>query len=173
MKLHQRRRRRGGHASSHGHRERALAYSRLPVARQPHTPVTEAAPLRSERLLDPDARQRGVDTNAKSTGNAQRIQLAETTPHQREVVSRGGHPAFIRPPDGCAKAEAPVAGPNPADRLVRRAVLALGQRAGPPYQPGSLLMDMPLPMNELTLRAADRRKWARDVRSLSSLQESP
>ena len=29
----------------------------------------------------------------------------------------------------------------PADRLERRAVLALGQRAGPPYQPGSLLMD--------------------------------
>ena len=34
----------------------------------------------------------------------------------------------------------------PADRLVRRAVLALGQRAGPPYQPGSLLMDTPLPL---------------------------
>ena len=32
----------------------------------------------------------------------------------------------------------------PADRLVRRAVLALGQRAGPPYQPGSLLMNTPL-----------------------------
>ena len=61
----------------------------------------------------------------------------------------------------------------PADRLVRRAVLALGQRAGPPYQPGSLLMDTPLPMNELALRAADRRKWARDGHSLSSLQESP
>ena len=52
----------------------------------------------------------------------------------------------------------------PADRLVRRAVLALGQRAGPPYQPGSLLM---------VQRAADRRGWARDGRSLSSLQESP
>ena len=58
----------------------------------------------------------------------------------------------------------------PADRLVRRAVL--GQRAGPPYQPGSLLMDTPLPMNELALRAADCRKWARDGRFLSSLQES-
>ena len=32
-----------------------------------------------------------------------------------------------------------------ADRLVRRAVLALGQRAGPPYLPGSLLMDTPSP----------------------------
>ena len=61
----------------------------------------------------------------------------------------------------------------PADRLVRRAVLALGQRAGPPYQPGSLLMDTPLPLNELIQRAADRRGWARDGRSLSSLQESP
>ena len=61
----------------------------------------------------------------------------------------------------------------PADRLVRRAVLALGQRAGPPYLPGSLLMDTPLPLNELIQRAADRRGWARDGRSLSSLQESP
>ena len=61
----------------------------------------------------------------------------------------------------------------PADRLVRRAVLALGQRAGPPYQPGSLLMDTHLPLNELIQRAADHRGWARDGRSLSSLQESP
>ena len=33
----------------------------------------------------------------------------------------------------------------PADRLVHHAVLALGQRAGPPYQPGSTLMVTPLP----------------------------
>ena len=45
----------------------------------------------------------------------------------------------------------------PTDRLVRRAVLALGQRAGPPYQPGSLLMDTHLPLNELVQRATDRR----------------
>ena len=37
----------------------------------------------------------------------------------------------------------------PADRLMRRAMLALGQRPGPPYQPGSLLMDTPLPLDEL------------------------
>ena len=61
----------------------------------------------------------------------------------------------------------------PTDRLVRRAVLALGQRAGPPYLPGSLLMGTPLTLNELIQRAADRRGWARDGRSLSSLQESP
>ena len=61
----------------------------------------------------------------------------------------------------------------PADRIVRRAVLALGQRAGPPYQPGSILMDTPLPLEELLLRAADRRGYARNGRSLSSLQESP
>ena len=61
----------------------------------------------------------------------------------------------------------------PADRLVRRAVLALGQRDGPPYQPGSILMDTPLPLTELLQRAADRRGWARDGRSLSSPQESP
>ena len=39
----------------------------------------------------------------------------------------------------------------PVDRLVRLAVLALGQRAGPPYQPGSLLMDTSLPLHELVL----------------------
>ena len=61
----------------------------------------------------------------------------------------------------------------PADHPVRRAVLALGQRAGPPYQPGSLLMDTPFPLDELVLRAADHRGWARDTRFLSSLQESP
>ena len=33
----------------------------------------------------------------------------------------------------------------PSDRLLRRAVLVLGQQTGPPYQPGSLLMDTPLP----------------------------
>ena len=61
----------------------------------------------------------------------------------------------------------------PTDRLVRRAVLALGQQTGPPYQPGSLLMDTPLPLTELVMRAADRRGLARDSRSLSCLQESP
>ena len=61
----------------------------------------------------------------------------------------------------------------PSDRLLRRAVLALGQQTGPPYQPGSLLMDTPLPLPELIMRAADRRGWARDSRSLSCLKESP
>ena len=61
----------------------------------------------------------------------------------------------------------------PADRLVHHAVLALGQRAGPPYKPGSLLMDTPLPLNKLVLRATDRRGWARDNQCFSSLQESP
>ena len=42
----------------------------------------------------------------------------------------------------------------PTDHLVCRVVLALGQRAGPAYQPGSLLMDTPLPLHELVLRAA-------------------
>ena len=61
----------------------------------------------------------------------------------------------------------------PADCLVRCAVLAMGQRDGPPYQPGSILMDTPFPLTELLQRAADRRGWARDGRSLSSPQESP
>ena len=100
--FHQRRRRRGAHAPSHGHRGRALA-------------VTEAASLRNERLLDLNARPRGVDANAKSAGNAEWLQLSATAPHHREVVSGGGHQAFLRPADGCADAEAPLAGPHPAD----------------------------------------------------------
>ena len=85
------------------------------MARQPLTPVTQAAPLRSECLLDSHTWQRGVDVNAKSAGNAQWLQLQAATPHHREVVSRGGHQAFVRPSDGCANAEASVAGPYPAD----------------------------------------------------------
>ena len=61
----------------------------------------------------------------------------------------------------------------PSDRLLRREVLALGQQTGPPYQPGSLLRDTPLPLPELIMQAVDRRGWARDSRSLSCLQESP
>ena len=79
------------------------------------TAVTEAPPLRSECLLDPDAWQRGVDANAKSAGNAQWLQLSATAPHHREVVSRGGHQAFVQPSDGCADAEASLAGPYPAE----------------------------------------------------------
>ena len=55
----------------------------------------------------------------------------------------------------------------PADRLVHHVVLALSQRAGPPYKPGSLLMDTPLHLNELVLRATgvipDRREPYRRV----------
>ena len=43
----------------------------------------------------------------------------------------------------------------PPDRLLRREVLALDQQTGPPYQPGSLLMDTPLPLTELIMRAAE------------------
>ena len=41
-----------------------------------------------------------MDTYAESTSSAQRVQLAPTTSHHRQVVSRGGHPAIIRPPGG-------------------------------------------------------------------------
>ena len=43
--FHQRRRRRGGHAPSHGHRGGTLAWSRPPVVQQPLAAVTEADPL--------------------------------------------------------------------------------------------------------------------------------
>ena len=79
------------------------------------TAVTKAPPIRSECLFDADARQRGVDSYAKSAGNVERVQLPATTSHHREVVSRGGHHTFVRPSDGCADAEAPVAGPHPAN----------------------------------------------------------
>ena len=45
-------------------------------------------------------------------------------------------------------------------------VAGLGQRH-------ANLIDKPHPIHELVLRAADRRGWTRDGRSLSSLQESP
>ena len=76
------------------------------MARQPPTLVPEATPL--------NARQRGVDANAKSVGNTERLQLSATSPHHREVVSGGSHHA-LRPADGCADAEAPLAGPHPSD----------------------------------------------------------
>ena len=78
-------------------------------------PAPEATPLRSECLLDLNARQRGVDANAKSAGNAERLQLSATSLHHREVVSGGSHHAFLRPADGCADADAPLAGPHPSD----------------------------------------------------------
>ena len=83
------------------------------MERQPLTPVTE--PQCRECLLDPDARLRGVNANAKSAGNTQWLQISATALHHREVVSRGGHQAFVRPSDGCADAEASIAGLHPAD----------------------------------------------------------
>ena len=100
------------------------------MARQPLTPVTEAASLRSVRLFDPDAQQRGMDPNAKSAGNTQLLQLPAAILHHREVVSRGGHQALIRPSDGYADTEAPVAGPYPADAC-RPPSASCGVGAGP------------------------------------------
>ena len=81
-------------------------------------------------------------------------------PHRREVVSRGCHHAFVRPSAAVRTRRHQWLGHimrMHAGRLVRRAVLALGQRAGPPYQPGRLLMDKPLPLNELVQRVSDHR----------------
>ena len=132
---------------------------------QPLTAVTEAPYLCSECLLDPAARQRGVDANTKSAGNAQWLQLSATAPHHREVVSRGGHQAFVRPSDGCADAEASLAGPYPADaRRPPSAPCSVGARPTswttvPTWQPAD--RHTHLPLNELVQRAADRRGWAR------------
>ena len=92
-----------------GERSRSLDYlwrdNRLPRS---------LAPLCIEYLRDPDPRQRGVDPNAKSADHIQQFQLPATTPHNREVVTPGGHQALVRPSKGCANAEASVAGPYPA-----------------------------------------------------------
>ena len=42
-----------------------------------------------------------------------------------------------------------------------------------PYQPGSLLVDATLPLDQLALLVADQAKWAPDGRSIPRLQESP
>ena len=76
------------------------------------------------------------------------------------ITGRSYREEATKPSDGCANAEASVAGPYPADAW--RPPSAQGQQTGPPYQPGSLLMDTPLPLTELIMRAADRRGWARD-----------
>ena len=138
--FHQRRRRRGGHAPSHGHRGRALAFPRLPVARQPLTAVSEAAPLRSERLLDLNARQRGVDANAKSAGNGfNSRQLHRITGRSyREEATRPSYDLLTAVRTRRHHWLGHILR-MAADRLVRCAVLALGQRDGPPYQPGSIL----------------------------------
>ena len=69
-------------------------------------------------------------TYAKSAGNDQRVKLPATTSHHREVVSRGGHHAFVRPSYGCADAEAPVAGTHPANAC-RPPSVPYGLGAGP------------------------------------------
>ena len=94
---------------------KSINSKRLPYSGDVVCTVTQAAPLRSECLLDPDARQRGVDANAKSAGNTQWLQLPAATSHHREVVSRGGYYAFVRPSEGCADEKASVARPYPAD----------------------------------------------------------
>ena len=125
------------------------------------TPVTQVAPLRSECLLDPDARQRGVDANAKSAGNA-----FNSRQHHREVVSRGGHQAFVSPSDGCADAEASLAGPYPADAC-RLPIAPWGVGAGSTnwtalstWQP----LDGHAPPPRRT-SPGSHRGWARDNRS--------
>ena len=118
--------------------------------RQPLTPVTQAAPLRSECLLDSDAWQRGVDVNAKSAGNAQWLQLPTT----REEATKPSYDLLTAVRTRRHQWLGHILRMS-ADRLVRRAVLALGLQTGPPYQPGSLLMDTPIPLTELVMRAAE------------------
>ena len=107
-------------------------------------------------FVDPDARQRGVDPNVKNAGNAQWLQLLQLHRISGRSYREATKPSYNLLTNGCADVEAPVAGPYPADACrPPSAVLALGQRAGPPYQPDSLLMDTPFPLDELVLRAAE------------------
>ena len=75
----------------------------------------------------------------------------------------------MRPSDGCTDVETPVVGAHPVDACRPPSALC-GVGAGPTSW-AAYLMDTPLPLNDLVLRAANRRKWAWDGRSLSSLQE--
>ena len=54
----------------------------------------------------------------------------------------------------------------PDSRLVRRAVVGLAAN-GPPYPPGSLLMDCNGPLHTLIATAADRVAWNSTVENLS------
>ena len=78
--------------------------------------------------------------------------------------------------DGCADAEASLAGPHPVDAC-RSPSAPCGVGAGPTSWTAVPTWQPPdghaPPINELVLLAAGRRGWARDGRSLSSPQESP
>ena len=100
-----------------------------PVARQPLTAVTEAAPL-------------GVDPNDKSAHNAQRFQLPAIAPHHLELLSRGGHEAFVRSSDVCADAEVSLAGPYPSNAC-RPPSAPCGVGAGPTSWPAIPTRQLP------------------------------
>ena len=107
MPFYQRRRRRGRHLPSHGHRGRALAWSRPPEAREPLNLRLYAASVCSTLTHSSEAWT--LTPRALATLNGfNSCQL------HREIVSRG-HQAFVRPFDGCANGEASLAGPYPAD----------------------------------------------------------
>ena len=125
-------------------------------------------------LLDVDARQRGVDPDSQSAGNAERFQLPPTAPHHREVISRGGHQALVRPADGCTDAETSLAGPYSADAC-RPPSAPCGVGNGPTSWPAISTWQPPdrhAPPPKRT-NSASRRGWPRYDRSLSYLQESP
>ena len=153
------------------------ASARLPVARQPRTPVTEPAhrmAIVGERsttcgattanpghqtcaasaLLDPDARQGGVDPNAMLNGFNYRQPPRITGRSYRKEATKPSYDLLTAVRTRMYQWLGHIAW-MPADHLVRRAVLALGQQAGLPYQPGSFLMDTPLPLNELVLRVSE------------------
>ena len=157
-----------------GHRGGTLAWSRPPVARQPLTVVTEAAHAASvcSTLTHGSEAWMPTSTALATLNGFNSRQLHSIT--GRSYRDEATKPAYDLPTAVRTRMHHWLGHilRMPADRLVRRVVLALGQRAGPPYQPGSLLIDTPLPIHELVMRAADRRGWARYVRSLSSLHES-
>ena len=85
------------------------------MARQPVTAVTKAPHNLYAASVCSTLTHGSEAWVLTSAGNAERVQLPATTSHHREVVSRGGHHTFVRPSDGYADAEAPVAGPHPAN----------------------------------------------------------
>ena len=177
MPFHQRRRRRGGHAPSHDHRGGALAWSQPSVAR--YNRISRSLKIRLYAASVCSTLTHGIEAwiltprplatlNGFNSCQLHRI----TGMSYREEATKPSYDLLTAVRTRRHYWLGHIMR-MPADRLVRRAVLAMGQRAGPPYQPGSLLIDTPLPIHELVLRAAGRRRWARYGRSFSSLQESP
>ena len=148
MPFHQRPRRQGRHAPSHGHRGRALAWVR-PLWRNNRLPQSLKLRLYAASVystLTHGSEACALTPRALATLNG----FISRQLHR--ITGRSYREEATKPSYDLLKAVRPRRHHwlghilrMPADRLVRPALLTLGQRPGPPYQSGSLLMDTPSP----------------------------